>query len=208
MSNKEQTYQLVILGRGGVGKSSLCLKYTTNEFPDLHMETPWVDTYDKHIDIGKRKRRRIHLRIFDTAGQEEMVALWEQHLKDKDTVLLVLSLSDEDSVTRAAEAYSGIENHLRRHYREKAEKAGRDPEKIPDTMPILLACNKCDLEKTNPEMVKFSRSEIISRVGVHESQVIYTSAKEGIRVQEAFKQAVELIPGALPSSGGSDCSIS
>jgi len=43
------------------------------------------DRYDKHIDIGKRKRRRIHLRIFDTAGQEEMVALWEQHLKDKDT---------------------------------------------------------------------------------------------------------------------------
>ena len=41
--------------------------------------------YDRHIDIGKRKRRRIHLKIFDTAGQEEMAALWEQHLKDKDT---------------------------------------------------------------------------------------------------------------------------
>ena len=42
--------------------------------------------YDKHIDIGKKKtRRRVHLKIFDTAGQEEMAALWESHLKDKDT---------------------------------------------------------------------------------------------------------------------------
>ena len=89
-------------------------------------------------------------------------------------VLLVLSLSDEDSVTRAAEAYAGIETHLRRHYREKAE-ALKDPRLYKDDMPmpILLACNKCDLENTNPEMVKFSKREIISKVGVHESQVCF-----------------------------------
>lgn len=210
MSNqgpKEPTYQLVILGQGGVGKSSLCLRYTTNDFPEEHMETAWVDTYEKHIDIGgsKRKhRKRVHLKIYDTAGQEEMAALWESHLKDKDTVLLVISLSDPKSVTRAADAYSEIEEKMRKQYKEKNPRHYRDD--IP--MPIMLACNKCDLEDTNPEMVKVSKSEIISKVGVHESQVIYTSAKEGTRVQEAFKQAVELIPGALPNSSDSRCPIS
>jgi len=155
--------------------------------------------YDKHIDIGKKKtRRRVHLKIFDTAGQEEMAALWESHLKDKDTVLLVLSLTDPASVTRAAQNYRNIESHLRRQY------AARHPEHYSDQlpMPILLACNKCDLD------TQISRSDIISQVGVTEAQVIYTSAKLGIRVSEAFKQAVELIPGALPKAGGGSCPIS
>ena len=39
-------------------------------------------------------------------------------------------------------------------------------------------------------------------------QIIYTSAKEGIRVGDAFRQAVELIPGALPSKENEACSIS
>ena len=116
---RESAYALVVLGNQGVGKSSLCLRYTTNEFPESHMETPWVDTwvflisylafreiknvaknrnffrnyffsYDKHIDIGKSKksRKRVHLRIYDTAGQEEMAALWESHLRNKDSGLI------------------------------------------------------------------------------------------------------------------------
>lgn len=134
----------------------------------------------------------------------------------------MISLSDPKSVTRAADAYSEIEEKMRKQYKEKNPRHYRDD--IP--MPIMLACNKCDLEDTNPEMVKVSKSEIISKVGVHESQVmhmeihystptlynlsqvIYTSAKEGTRVQEAFKQAVELIPGALPNSSDSRCPIS
>jgi GTPase SAR1 family protein len=45
MSNdEERTYQMVILGKGGVGKSSLCLRFTQDTFPEEHSETPWVDT--------------------------------------------------------------------------------------------------------------------------------------------------------------------
>jgi signal recognition particle receptor subunit beta len=41
-------------------------------------------------------------------------------------------------------------------------------------VPILIACNKCDLEKTNPELVKISRQDIISRVGIDKSQVNFS----------------------------------
>jgi GTPase SAR1 family protein len=35
--------------------------------------------------FGGRKRKRIKLKIHDTAGQEEMTSLFESHLKNKDT---------------------------------------------------------------------------------------------------------------------------
>ena len=38
-------------------------------------------------------------------------------------------------------------------------------------MPILLAANKCDLEKSDPSQVQVTREDIIKQVGVNENQV-------------------------------------
>ena len=44
MGDEDGPLNLVILGHAGVGKSSLCLRFTMDTFPDDHMTTLITDT--------------------------------------------------------------------------------------------------------------------------------------------------------------------
>ncbi len=63
----ETEYKLVVLGRGGVGKSCLTMRFVSNQF---------LEEYDPTIEDSYRKRVCIDdesclLDILDTAGPEE-----------------------------------------------------------------------------------------------------------------------------------------
>jgi len=75
---------VVLLGLGGVGKSCICLKLTqpNQDIPQEHIITPWTDTFQHRIYL--RKDKSVLLDIDDTAGQEEMRALSEVKLNNKD----------------------------------------------------------------------------------------------------------------------------
>merc|ERR1712227_649794 len=47
MGDEDGPLNLVVLGHAGVGKSSLCLRFTMDTFPDDHMTTLITDTYEK-----------------------------------------------------------------------------------------------------------------------------------------------------------------
>ena len=83
---------------------------------------------------------------------------------------MVISISDRESVARAAKYYSSIDSFLRKQFKEKYPKL-YTPEL---RMPILLAANKCDLEKSDPSQVQVTREDIIKQVGVNENQVSYS----------------------------------
>jgi len=181
---------IVVLGSEGVGKSSLCIKYTTDLFPENHLPTQVVDTYQKWFTLDKKTHtknifgssvKQIKLNITDTAGQEEMVSLLDKHLEGKDVVLLVLSLSDRKSLERAVNTYDRSVRSVRRS----------DENRIP---PIVIICNKSDLQKTDPNSIQFTKEDIKSVLkNVHDKQIVYTSAKEGTNVNEAFIRAVQLM---------------
>eukprot|EP00121_Abeoforma_whisleri_P003625 Awhi_evm1s3259 len=64
---ENNTYKLVIVGGGGVGKSALTIQFIQCQF---------VDEYDPTIEDSYRKQSVVdgeaaHLDILDTAGQEE-----------------------------------------------------------------------------------------------------------------------------------------
>merc|ERR1712227_1194981 len=87
MGDEDGPLNLVVLGHAGVGKSSLCLRFTMDTFPDDHMTTLITDTYEKWhgFSIGKKKKQfRRKLIITDTAGQEEMSSLLDTHIQNKD----------------------------------------------------------------------------------------------------------------------------
>ena len=44
MGDEDGPLNLVVLGHAGVGKSSLCLRFTMGDFPDQHMTTLITDT--------------------------------------------------------------------------------------------------------------------------------------------------------------------
>ena len=42
-------------------------------------------SYTKFVGVGKKKKKRVQLDILDTAGQEEMSSLLDNHLQNKDS---------------------------------------------------------------------------------------------------------------------------
>jgi GTPase SAR1 family protein len=55
----------VIIGDSGVGKSSLVVSYTTNDFPTQYVPTAF-DNYSVDVSVGSRL---VHFDICDTGGK-------------------------------------------------------------------------------------------------------------------------------------------
>jgi len=210
MGDEDGPLNLVVLGHAGVGKSSLCLRFTMDTFPDDHMTTLITDTYEKWhgFSIGKKKKQfRRKLIITDTAGQEEMSSLLDTHIQNKDAVILVVSVIDRESFEKAARTYKTTVDYFKNQHPPSKEKSGDGKPEHP--MPIAVVLNKVDLRETNPAMVQIERDEIMQTLKLHSSQLIETSALKNKNVNQAFETAIMLIPGVLGNkSKEKSCPIS
>uniref|UniRef100_A0A1I8BR68 Ras-related protein M-Ras n=1 Tax=Meloidogyne hapla TaxID=6305 RepID=A0A1I8BR68_MELHA len=81
------TYKLVVIGEGGVGKSSLTIQF----FQHCEIDGQWVI-----------------LDVLDTAGQEEFSAMREQYMRNGRGFLLVYSVTDEQSFHEAKKLYQQV----------------------------------------------------------------------------------------------------
>ena len=86
-------YKLVIVGRGGVGKSALTIQIINNYF---------VDEYDPTIEDSYRKQVTIDnetclLDILDTAGQEEYSAMRDQYMRTGQGFLCTYAITSRSS---------------------------------------------------------------------------------------------------------------
>lgn len=67
MANREYDYliKLVIIGNSSVGKSSVLLRFSDDQFSESYLTTIGVDFRFKTLNIDGR---RVKLQIWDTAG--------------------------------------------------------------------------------------------------------------------------------------------
>ncbi|XP_049851636.1 ras-like protein rasD [Schistocerca gregaria] len=165
---KQNTYRLVIVGDGGVGKSCLTIQFCQNYF---------VSDYDPTIENMYRKQVSIDnepclLEILDTAGQEEYSAMRDQYIRVGKGFLIVYSIVNR----RSFEEIEEFRNSILR-VREV------------DHFPIILVGNKCDLEASREvayiEGLELSKS--------YNCPFVETSAKNRIRVDECFLELVKEI---------------
>jgi len=118
-------YKLVIVGGGGVGKSSLTMQLVSNQF---------VDEYDPTIEDSYRKELVVDdetamLDILDTAGQEEFSSMQDQWMRDGKGFLLVYNITSRPTFDEVSVLHDKI---LRTKEQSK--------------VPIVLVGNKCDLK--------------------------------------------------------------
>eukprot|EP00456_Euglypha_rotunda_P022355 TRINITY_DN18892_c0_g1_i4.p1 TRINITY_DN18892_c0_g1~~TRINITY_DN18892_c0_g1_i4.p1 ORF type:complete len:181 (+),score=22.85 TRINITY_DN18892_c0_g1_i4:77-619(+) len=118
-------YKVVVFGSGGVGKSSVTLRFVTDTFTTEYLPTI-EDCYRKTCLVDNRAA---YLDILDTAGQEEYSALRDQWVREGKAFLLVFSVISRQS-------FEEIPN-----FRERILLVNEDT-----VVPMVLVGNKVDLE--------------------------------------------------------------
>jgi len=163
------TYKLVVIGEGGVGKSSLTIQFFQKQFIDYYDPTI-EDQYIQHCEIDGQM---VILDVLDTAGQEEFSAMREQYMRSGRGFLLVFSVTDEQSFNEAKKLYRQV---LRVKDR---------PE-----YPTLLVANKVDLVDER----RISETRCKQLAEELNLPYIETSAKDPpVNVDAAFHELVRIV---------------
>ncbi|XP_064600172.1 ras-related protein R-Ras2-like [Liolophura sinensis] len=163
-----QSYKLVVVGGGGVGKSALTIQFIQSYFVTDYDPTI-EDSYTKQCVIDDVVAR---LDILDTAGQEEFSAMREQYMRSGEGFLLVFSVIDRSSFD---EIYKFHKQILRVKDR--------------DEFPMLIVANKADLE----HMRMISRDEGIELARQLDLSYIEASAKLRMNVDQSFYDLVRIV---------------
>ncbi|KAK6460580.1 hypothetical protein DFJ63DRAFT_315246 [Scheffersomyces coipomensis] len=162
-------YKVVVLGAGGVGKSSITVQFVQGVYVESYDPTI-EDSYRKQTDIDGRA---CDLEILDTAGVAQFVAMRELYIKSGKGFLLVYSVTDENSLKELLELRELV---LR----------------IKDStnVPMVLIGNKCDLE--NDRVLSIEDGVKVSQdwglVPFYETSAMYKT-----NVDEAFTDVVRQI---------------
>ncbi|VVC88227.1 unnamed protein product [Leptidea sinapis] len=87
--NQAQTYKLVVVGGGGVGKSAITIQF---------IQVVQSDAFSFSVSLSRFTHAfTILVAILDTAGQEEFSAMREQYMRSGEGFLLVFSVADHAS---------------------------------------------------------------------------------------------------------------
>jgi len=161
-------YKVVLVGKGGVGKSCLTIQFISSRF---------VEDYDPTLEDSYRKQVTVDdeeclLDIFDTAGQEDFSSVRDQYMRTGDGFLCVYSITYPVSFQEVESLYE----HILRV---------KDAQQVP----FVLLANKCDLEESR----QISTQEGQDLADHLKCKFLETSAKTNTNITEAFHEIVREI---------------
>lgn len=168
-SDRLNPYKLVVFGSGGVGKSSIVLRFVTDTFSTEYLPTI-EDCYRKTCLVDQKTA---FLDILDTAGQEEYSALRDQWVREGRAFLLVYSVASRQTFDEIPQ------------FRERILLVNED-----EVVPMVLVGNKCDLDQER---------QISTQEGMNLAQdyggipFVECSALKSLNCEEVFYEAVREI---------------
>lgn len=161
--------KLLLVGDSGVGKSSLLLRFTEDNFEDLS-PTIGVDFKLKYLTVGDKK---LKLTIWDTAGQERFRTLTSSYYRGAQGIVLAYDVTRRDTFDnlseiwlREVDMYSTVQNAV-----------------------WMIVGNKIDCAA---ERV-VSRAEGVALARSHGCLFLECSAKNRTGVAQAFQELVQRI---------------
>lgn len=182
MSEDLYNFKLIMVGAGGVGKTSLIKKYVENKFSESYKETIGVNILIKDLQIDNKK---VQLLCWDVAGQEKFGRVRQMYYRGASAAMVVYDVTKPST-------YLQVPDFV------------QDFREIQGNVPLFLVGNKIDLRKeidmVTKSLIKEDLKPISSEKGeemkklINAIDFIETSAKTGELVDKAFETiAISLI---------------
>ncbi|KAI8365671.1 small GTP binding protein [Choanephora cucurbitarum] len=171
--------KVVLIGDGGVGKTSLRNQYIHKRFTNAYKATIGADFITKEVQTEDGKK--VMMQIWDTAGQERFQSLGVAYYRGADACVLVYDVNNFLSF-----------QHLER-WREDFLKQSSLPSEEARHFPMIMIGNKIDIDDR-----VVSRRQARAWAEMHSSERMQipcfeASAKHGDNVERAFTQIAKMV---------------
>jgi len=170
MPEQSNDYRVVVFGAGGVGKSSLVLRFVKGTFRDSYIPTI-EDTYRQVISCNKNI---CTLQITDTTGSHQFPAMQRLSISKGHAFVLVYSITSRQSLEELRPIFEVI----------REVKGSQEDVDIP----VMLVGNKCD-ENENREVTHSEGDDQSKR---WRCCFLETSAKNNTNVKELFQELLSM----------------
>ena len=167
-ANYDLTLKLLVVGDSSVGKTNFVMRLINNEFSKNYMTTSGIDLKTTDIEI---KNKKIHIQLWDTAGQEKYKAITKNLFLKVMGALIIYDITNEASY-----------NNLKSWVKLIKEECGKH-------MQLIIVGNKSDLN----DQRKISKDEAINYAKEQKIDYIETSSKTGENVKKAVTMICENI---------------
>ncbi len=160
--------KVLLLGDSGVGKTSLMMRFSDNEFNQNLMSTAGVDFKVRYLEDKENPdrfgRQRIKCQIWDTAGQERFHVITRTYYRGSHGIALVYDATNEQSFAQINYWMNNIKNHASKE------------------VSVVLFGNKIDLPNRK---ISYEQGKAVA--DQYGCQFYETSAKDGTNVLQAFE---------------------
>ena len=171
----ELKFSLIMIGDSTVGKTSLLIRYSKNNFPKNNLSTVGIDYQIKDETI---EGKSVKVKIWDTAGQERYKSLTYSFYKNADAIVLVFDVTKR-------ETFENLKNWVNSLGNNTVSETGKQ-------ILLLVVGNKVDLDRevSTEEALKFCK-EI-------NTEYEEMSAKSGTNVKEGINKLVAKLVKRVP----------
>ncbi|MFX0187699.1 MAG: GTP-binding protein [Candidatus Hodarchaeota archaeon] len=157
--SSEFKFKITLFGPGGVGKTSLLLRFVKDHFSEDLKKTIGSNFLIKDVEI---EGKQVRLLLWDIGGQPQFHKLRTIYFKGSNAALGVYDLTSPQSLLKIPGWVSSIKKTVKK------------------TIPMILLGNKSDLKR---QVDRTEAEDLAKRLGC---DYLETSAKTGDNVEKAF----------------------
>ena len=128
--NYDHKCQLLIIGDSTVGKTSILSRFANGTFNANYLATVGLDNFTKDETIDDKN---VHIKIWDTGGQERFKALTKGFFRNAEGIMIVYDVTNQETFDSLKNWIQSIKDNMGNDFMER--------------VPIVIIGNKIDSDE-------------------------------------------------------------